>query len=62
MQSLPRTQPEQLKWTSKRDKSVVKAVRKRMRGEFLLYETWLHLFPWGKTDVLFINQGFRIIA
>ena len=33
MLSLLRTPTEQLKWTSKREKPMVKAVRKRMRGE-----------------------------
>ena len=33
MLSLLRTHTEQLKWTSKREKSLGKAVRKRMRGE-----------------------------
>ena len=33
MLSLLRTPAEQLKWLSKREKSMVKAVRKRMRGE-----------------------------
>ena len=33
MLSLLRTPTEQLKWSSKREKSMVKTVRKRMRGE-----------------------------
>ena len=33
MPSLPRIQAEQLKWTSRRKKAMVKAVRKRMHGD-----------------------------
>ena len=73
MLSLLRTHTEQLKWTSKREKSMGKAVGKRMRGECpvagagapgfgaprILFPTFLLLISRGLRSILVPLGGFE---